>query len=82
MYRAISGYTDSPRGHGMDRKTDMARAFGLGHISFPVHTMALGQSVYPDIALYISNYYILITQEVKMKASQYDFHRDELFTIY
>ena len=68
MYRAISGYTDSPRGHGMDRKTDMARAFGLGHISFPVHTMALGQSVYPDIALYISNYYVHMPPERRFVA--------------
>ena len=42
----------------MDREIDMARACGLGHISFPVHTITLGQSVYPDIALSISNYYV------------------------
>jgi len=29
-----------------------------GNISLPVRTMIQGQSVYPDIALHISNYYV------------------------
>ena len=47
-------------GHCMDRETNLARAC-LGHIRFPAHTTTLGQSVYPDIALYISNYYMFIS---------------------
>ena len=41
---------------------DIALASGSGNIiSFPlVRTTTLGQSVYPDIALHISNYYINI----------------------
>jgi hypothetical protein len=37
-------------------ENDIARAEGEGNIYFMVRTTTLVQSVYPDIALYISNY--------------------------
>jgi hypothetical protein len=52
-YRAISGKTDCPW-DGTDHETDISLTSGSGNI------MTLGQSVYPDIALHINNYYISI----------------------
>ena len=56
IWRAISGYTDRPRVVVRTSENDIAG--GEGNISFPVRTMIQGQSVYPDISLHISNYYV------------------------
>ena len=53
---AISGYTDCPRVVVRTSENDIARAGGEGNIYFMVRATTRGQSVYPDIALYISNY--------------------------
>jgi hypothetical protein len=37
---------------------DISQAGGEGNISFTVRTRTKGQSVYSDIALHISNYYV------------------------
>ena len=49
-------YTDRPRVVVRTSENDIAG--GEGNISFPVRTMIQGQSVYPDISLHISNYYV------------------------
>ena len=42
---------------------DIARAGGVGNISFTVCTMTQWQSVYPDIALHISNYCVYCIED-------------------
>jgi hypothetical protein len=53
---AISGYTDFPRVVVRTSENDIARGGGEGNIYFMVRNTSRGQSVYPDIAFYISNY--------------------------
>ena len=49
---------------GMDLIIDLALAYGSGHINVSVHTLALGQSIYPGIALLISYYYVYFIEEL------------------
>jgi hypothetical protein len=60
-YHLITGYTDCPRVMVRTSENDIARAEGEGNIDFMVlvRTMTRGQSAYPDIALYYSNYCVL-----------------------
>jgi len=49
-------YRDCPRVMVRTSGNDIAQAGGEGNISFTVRTTTKGQSVYPDIAIHISNY--------------------------
>jgi hypothetical protein len=49
-------YAECPRVVERTIENDIARAGGEGNIYFMVFTTTRGQSVYPDIALSISNY--------------------------
>ena len=51
----MEGYTDSRRVVVRTSGNDIARVRGDGNIGFQVRTMTQEQSVYPDIALNISN---------------------------
>ena len=42
---------------------DIARSVGEGNINFIVRTRTQGQSVYPDIALHISNYCVYCIED-------------------
>jgi hypothetical protein len=48
--------SDCPRVVVRTSENDIARTGDEGNIYFMVRTTTRGQSVYPDIALYISNY--------------------------
>jgi hypothetical protein len=48
-------------------ENDIFRAGGEGNIYFMVRTTTRGQSVYPDIALYISNYCVYWIEDTQNK---------------
>jgi hypothetical protein len=61
------------KGRGTDQWKWYCRAGGEGNIYFMVRTATRGQSVYPDIALYISNYcvyWIEDTQNINVPRNQ------------
>jgi len=60
---AILGYTDCPRVVVRTSGNDIARAGDEDNIIFTVRTTTQGQSVYPDIALHISNYCVYCIED-------------------